>query len=224
MMPSFVQRAALVSLLAAAILGLAACDGSAAAGPSARLDQAGPADQLVSLTNVSRTSNGLPGLPRDNRLSVVGVSRSEDMIARNYFAHEIPPDGRTVVDLLESLGVGFKAAGENIAWNNALEFTTVQTASDDFMNSPSHRKNVLEPRWNRVGAGVAAGSDRRMYTVLFMDVADTAAPAQGSPVIQPDRRPMPDPLSRGERVRIAASGSGLLENLINRLLRLFLNL
>src|SRR5436189_4487924 len=94
--------------------------------PVHALDPKSAANELIALTNVSRTSNGLQALLRDNRLTTLSVSRSEDMISRNYFSHQIPPNDTTVVDILESLGVGFTSAGENIAWNNALDFTTVQ--------------------------------------------------------------------------------------------------
>src|SRR5262245_29723482 len=78
--------------------------------PALAIDRDHAANELFALTNLSRTSNGLPALARDPRLTSVAASRSEDMILRNYFSHTIPPDGRTVVDILESLGVRGVAA------------------------------------------------------------------------------------------------------------------
>jgi uncharacterized protein YkwD len=190
--------------------------------------------ELIALTNLSRTSNGLKALLRDSRLSAVSESRSGDMITRNYFSHSIPPDDQTVVDILESLGVPFRSAGENIAWNDAVDFTTIQTAGEDFMNSPSHRKNILDPHWDRLGAGVAQGNGRKMYTVVFLQTANRTETRPA---------PVPDPIvvvatgddggqhpakseepRQSARVELIEGRSGLLGALINQILRQFLNL
>jgi len=151
-----------------AVLALAAALATGSREPALAVEPKRAADELIALTNIARTSNGLPALARDDRLYTLSNARSDDMIARNYFSHTIPPDNRTVVDIVEGLGVRFRAVGENIEFNNALDFTTIQYAQTDFMNSPHHRENVLNPRWDRIGAGVAQGKDRRMYTVVFM--------------------------------------------------------
>lgn len=189
--------------------------------PVAAIDAPTAERELLALTNLSRTSNGLSALARDPRLTSVAGSRSEDMITRGYFSHAIPPDGRTVIDILESLGVRGVAA-ENIEFNNAVDFTTVQFASNDFMNSPGHRVNVLNPRWNRVGAGVAEGSSRKMYTVLFLQDPQQAAPATvGAP---PLVAPAVPSVGRGERADVVMAPTRLVDGLVNRLLRLALNL
>jgi hypothetical protein len=192
------------------------------------IDRDGAAAELLALTNISRTTNGFSALLRDTRLNAVSISRSEDMIVRNYFAHEIPPRGETVVDLLESLGVRFRSAAENIEWNSALDFSSVQYASTDFMNSPSHRPNVLSNRWDRVGTGVAEGNGRKMYTVVFMQsTADPNAPrtsAPAGPNDQSSRGNLPERLpGRGELIEVASARTGLIDSLVNRSLRLFLN-
>jgi hypothetical protein len=183
------------------------------------IDSEAAAAELIALTNVSRTSNGLPALPRDARLAAVAKSRSEDMILRNYFDHVIPPDNRTVRDLLEALGVP-GVASENIAFNNALDFMTVQMAESDFMNSRGHRSNVLNGRWNRVGTGAAEGSGRRMYTVVFLQ-APTERP--GGPV-----RAAPAPAGTvrtdAQGVEVGPAPQGLIEGVVHRVLRRFLYL
>lgn len=187
----------------------------------------GPTKQLVALTNLSRTSNGLSSLPADARLNSIARSRSEDMIARGYFSHSIPPDGTNVRDIIESLGIGFRNASENIAFNNALDFISLQLASDDFMNSPSHRANVLDGRWHRVGAGVMGGADRKtMYTVVFLELpGDSSRPAQGSTRVDGGRTPL-GLRSRpaGEPVQVASAPTGLMDSVVNRSVRLFLSL
>ena len=167
----------IVALALLALLGLLL----QARAPVAALDPVRAVAELVALTNLNRTANGLAALPTDQDLGLVATSRSEDMIKRGYFSHQIPPDNHTVVDLLESLGVLFRSGGENIEWNSAAEFSSVQYASNDFMNSPSHRANILNRRYNKVGAGVSEGSGRRMYTVVFVEQPPEAPKAPTAP-------------------------------------------
>ena len=62
-------------------------------------------------------------------------------------------------------GVRFGAAGENLALA-----PTVQVAHDGLMNSPGHRANILNPRYRRVGIGVAdGGMHGKMFVQNFAD-------------------------------------------------------
>jgi uncharacterized protein YkwD len=191
--------------------------------PAEAIEAKDAAQQLFALTNLDRTSNGLPALARDNRLSTVAVARSQDMITRDYFSHQIPPDGHTVVDTLESLGVPFRAAGENIAWNTATDFATVDAASQDFNNSPHHRENLLDKRWDRMGTGVADGGGKKMYTVVFMATRPPGETSGGGPAAEPTVPPAP-PRVHGERVEVASVPTGFITSLVNTMVRLFLNL
>lgn len=240
--PKRAARAAGGLALGALLLAGAGRDGP----PAHAIEPRAAAQELVALSNLSRTSNGLRALLRDNGLTVVALARSEDMVARDYFSHQIPPSNTTVVDQLESIGVPFRNAGENIAWNNAADFFTVQSASEDFMNSPSHRKNLLDARWERIGAGVAQQGDKKMYTVLFLEVKPKAVPAgpaaaptggntdrasgasfagrdAGSPAPAPTPAPAGTDAAPTGQVEVAPVRTGLIDNLVNRLLRLFLN-
>ena len=213
------RRGVAVSLILLASASYVALNKSA---PADAIEAKDAAKQLFALTNLDRTSNGLPALARDNRLATVAVERSQDMITRDYFSHQIPPDGHTVVDTLESLGVPFRAAGENIAWNTATDFATVDAASQDFNNSPHHRENLLDRRWDRMGTGVAEGNGKKMYTVVFMASRPAGEPA-GAPVAAPSAAAAP-PRVHGERVEVASVPTGFITSLVNTMVRLFLNL
>src|SRR5664280_1441508 len=74
--------------------------------------------QLFQLTNQARAAAGRKALHWDARLATLARARAKDMIVRNYFAHQIPPDGHTVFDVMSNVGYCFNLAGENIGWNN----------------------------------------------------------------------------------------------------------
>jgi uncharacterized protein YkwD len=128
--------------------------------------------ELVALTNVDRTSNGLASLLDNDLLVGIARERSDDMITRNYFSHEIPPDGELVFAILRQREIAYRAAGENIAWNTAAELASVQRAEQDFMNSPAHRANILRDDYTSIGVGAVPGNGRNMFTVLFMRTPD----------------------------------------------------
>ena len=137
-------------------------------------DSAPPLERdLVALTNVDRTSNGKGAVVEEQRLVQIARERSDDMVTRNYFAHEIPPTQQKVFAIMGQRGVSFEMAGENLAWNNAPGAGTVQRAQSDFMNSPSHRANVLRDAFTHIGVGAIPGRDRVMFTVLFMKPNET---------------------------------------------------
>ena len=117
--------------------------------------------------NVQRSSAGLAALTIDARLVQVARQRAQDMATRNYFSHT-SPSGETAFTVLDQIGYVYQLAGENIARNNYADSESVQVSITGFMNSPTHRANILEPAFRRVGIGVAFGADGMKYfAVVF---------------------------------------------------------
>ncbi len=146
---------------------------------------------LIVLTNVDRTSNGVAALLPDERLGGVARFRSEDMAARDYFSHYIPPDGHMVFDIMNERGIRYLRAGENLARNNYPDYITVETAEEAFMNSLEHRRILLCPDYTNLGTGAAEdGGGMKVYTVLFIqDPSLGGAPATQSPLPSPSPEP-----------------------------------
>jgi len=116
--------------------------------------------------NVQRANNGVAPLALDAQLVELARQRSQTMAATNCFSHYTC--GPTAFDLLGSIGYFYTIAGENIARNNYPDADTVQVAMTGFMNSSGHRANILEPRYTKVGVGVAFGANGMKYfTVIF---------------------------------------------------------
>jgi uncharacterized protein YkwD len=86
------------------------------------------------------------------------------MYLRAYFSH-VTPDGRSAFDRLETAGVKFLAAGENIAFA-----PDVDAAEQSLISSPEHRANILAPDYVRIGIGVLrAAGYQEMFTQEFAD-------------------------------------------------------
>ncbi len=162
-------------------------------------------EELIILTNVDRTSNGVSALVPDDALGGVARFRSEDMVARGYFSHFIPPEGRQVFDILDERGVPYLRAGENLGRNNSPDYITVQTVEQAFMNSPRHRAILLWPGYTNLGTGVAEGGEgMKVYTVLFTQ-APSGVPA---PQATPTPTPRPSAAPTGTSIPPAAATQG----------------
>lgn len=108
--------------------------------------------QVVDLTNQERISRGLPPLSTNSTLNNVAEQHSQDMVAQNYFSHQ-GKDGSLPWNRMQAQGYGYSRAAENIAFGQ----TTPQQVVTDWMNSPGHRKNILDPNLKEIGVGYYDG-------------------------------------------------------------------
>lgn len=115
-------------------------------------------NEVIRLTNIERSKAGLPALAQNWQLSRVARYKSQDMINKNYFAHESPTYGSPFT-MMENFGLKFSAAGENIAYGQR----TPQEVVTAWMNSPGHRANILSRSYSQIGVGAAKKSDGTMY-------------------------------------------------------------
>ncbi len=126
-------------------------------------DLGNQAQEMVSLINQEREKNGLPTLEIDNEVAKVAGVKSQDMVDNDYFSHYSPTYG-SPFEMLDSFGIKYLHAGENLAGNN-----TVDNAHVALMNSSGHRQNILNADFTHVGIGVRS-SERYgyIYTQMFI--------------------------------------------------------
>lgn len=119
---------------------------------------------MVKLVNAERKKAGVSELTVDMQITEVARGHSRDMFLRRYFSH-YSPEGKDVADRYMAAGIGAGAIGENLAYSPDLE-----TAHEGLMNSPEHKKNILEPRFRRIGIGaISTDSFGIMFTQNFAD-------------------------------------------------------
>jgi uncharacterized protein YkwD len=120
--------------------------------------------RLLELLNQERGLVGASPLVLDHSISEVARLHSEDMWQRQYFSHT-NPDGLSPFDRMRNGSIDFLRAGENLA---LAPNTTL--AHRGLMNSPGHRRNILDTQFGRVGIGVVDGGIYgKMYTQKFAD-------------------------------------------------------
>ncbi len=120
--------------------------------------------EVIRLINIERTNRGISALTTNWQLSRVARYKSQDMIDKNYFAHQSPTYG-SPFDMMEAFGLRFSAAGENIAYGQRSAREVVNA----WMNSPGHRANILSRAFTQTGVGAAKKANGTLYwTQMFM--------------------------------------------------------
>ena len=124
-------------------------------------------NEVIRLVNVERSRAGLQTLKTNWQLSRVARYKSADMAQpapKGYFGHVSPTYG-TPFQMMESFGLRFSAAGENIAYGQR----TPAEVMNDWMNSPGHRNNILSRSFTEIGVGLAKSKTGVCYwTQQFM--------------------------------------------------------
>ncbi len=103
---------------------------------------------LFDLANQERSSRGIPALKWDASLAEAARGHALRMAQQNTLSHQFPgePDLPTRE---KQAGAKMSAAAENIAVGPSA--TAIHTG---WMNSPPHRRNLLDPRLNSIGIAV----------------------------------------------------------------------
>lgn len=105
---------------------------------------------LLSETNIQRSQNGETALALNSQLSAAAQAKANDMVARDYWSH-VTPDGQQPWQFISNAGYTYVSAGENLAYG----FDTSNAAVAGWMNSPTHRANILNTSYQEVGFGIA---------------------------------------------------------------------
>src|SRR3989339_2141610 len=119
-------------------------------------------NRVLELTNKDRQENNLGRLTINPVLIASAQAKAQDLIDKNYFAHH-SPDGKKPWDFINRDEYQYLYVGENLAMN----FTTADSVHAALMNSPTHKKNILNDKYNEVGIAMLSGEiDGRKTNVL----------------------------------------------------------
>ena len=149
--------------------------------------------EILSLTNTSRQEAGLNSLSLNDTLNQAALLKAQDMLADNYFAHTAP-DGTKPWAFLKQAGYSYAAAGENLA----MDFTEASSVHTAFMNSPSHKKNIVNPKYTEMGLAIVEGELQGHTTTILVEFFalpyEAAAPTpEPEPTPEPTPAPTPQP-------------------------------
>jgi uncharacterized protein YkwD len=112
------------------------------------------------------------------------------MFANDYWAH-VAPDGTTPWSFIKSSGYAYTTAGENLA----RDFNDTGAMVEAWMNSASHRENIVNAKFKEIGVAVVNGTLQGVETTLVVQLfgapavaaaAAPQAPAQAARVTVPE--------------------------------------
>jgi len=124
--------------------------------------------KLIELTNRERESQGLGTLKKNDKLAVAAQKKAENMFEKDYWSH-YGPAGETPWQFILSSGYQYEYAGENLAKNFLFSDGVVSA----WMDSPTHRDNMLRKEYTDVGFAVANGVLNGEETTLVVQMFGT---------------------------------------------------
>ncbi len=117
--------------------------------------------ETLNAINEYRRENGLSDLKAISKLQDVAKIKAEDIVENEYFSHNSENLG-TPFEMLKDNGVRYKVAGENLAGS-----TTPEKAVNAWIDSPSHRDNILDEDYEYTGIYVI---DSPVYGKIFVQI------------------------------------------------------
>ncbi|MFE1776135.1 CAP domain-containing protein [Streptomyces sp. NPDC059008] len=115
--------------------------------------------QVVRLVNAERTGHGCPPVRWNAVLQRAAQRHSDDMATRHFFDHT-NPDGADAGERITRAGYAWSSYGENISVGRATP-SAVMTA---WMDSPGHRRNILQCDLADIGVGIRFGTGGPWWT------------------------------------------------------------
>jgi len=123
---------------------------------------------LVELINKDRKGMGLAPLKENNILNQAASLKAQDMLLKDYFAHQ-SPEGQSPWYWLQLAGYNYQTAGENLA----IGFLDSEEVYQAWLNSPSHKANLFNPAYQEIGIAVLKGNFKNNNTTLVVQYFGT---------------------------------------------------
>lgn len=118
---------------------------------------------LLEKTNKARIESGVGSLSLNNKLNESALLKAQDMLANQYWAHT-SPEGVDPWKWFETVDYEYVEAGENLAKGFYLTDAVMMA----WMNSPDHKKNIVNPNYKEVGFAVVSGEFEGRITSLIV--------------------------------------------------------
>lgn len=127
-----------------------------------------PPSEVIRLSNEKRAAAGLSPLEENATLSQAAQAKGADMLAKGYWAH-VAPDGTQPWKFFTNAGYKYRYAGENLA----RDFSNPSSAVEAWMSSPSHRENLMSPKYKEIGVAVVEGNLAGVETTIIVQLFGT---------------------------------------------------
>lgn len=135
---------------------------------------------LVDLANKDRSTENLGNLKVNPVLVAAAKAKADDMAEKGYFAHN-SPEGLTSWHWFSEAGYSFSYAGENLAVN----FTDSADVEEAWMDSPTHRANIMNGKFTEIGIATAVGEYEGQETIFVVQMFGTPRAVAATTPVRP---------------------------------------
>ena len=132
------------------------------------------AQKVFDQTNNERSQLGLESLTYSSTLSESAKEKAEDMFKYDYWSHN-SPQGKTPWTFFDTVGYKYSIAGENLA----KDFYDTDSLMKAWMNSPTHKANIVQNKYKEIGIAVVNGTLGGIKTTLVVQHFGTPLVATG---------------------------------------------
>jgi hypothetical protein len=165
---------------------------------------------LENFANQTRQADGLKPLAENQKLNQAAQMKAENMVQNNYFDHN-SPSGVTPWFWFLQAGYNYKYAGENLA----IGFYDSKEVYDAWLNSPSHKANILNPNYTEIGTAVLKGFGQGNTIVVVQEFGspsptkttvtknNNAQPVAGQPKIPIKNQGASTTVGTGATIKVA---------------------
>ena len=119
--------------------------------------------KVFEFTNQQRLKYDLPPLSYSSVLARSAAAKAQDMFENNYWAHT-SPSGTNPWEFFKQAGYQYSIAGENLA----KDFYDTDSVINAWMNSPTHKANIVNSKYQEIGIGIVNGTLNGIKTTLVV--------------------------------------------------------
>lgn len=126
------------------------------------------AQSVLTEVNLQRSKENIAPLEWNTLLAQAAENKAQDMLAKDYWSHATP-EGKQPWSFIDATNYQYRVAGENLARN----FSSSSSVVKAWMNSPSHRANLLQPVYQETGIATVTGKMNGQETTLVVQMFGT---------------------------------------------------
>ncbi len=140
-------------------------------------------DQLYELINQERIVNDLDPLIINEELIASAERKVQDMVDQQYFSH-IGPGGTKPWEWINKDNYNFTHMGENLA----MDFSSATVVHSAFLNSPSHKANILHKDYTNIGMALVVAELEGRETIVLVQFygKQKALPTLSAAITEPE--------------------------------------
>ncbi len=116
-------------------------------------------ERILELTNAARAKEKLPPLKVNATLLKVARAHAANMAKQHKMEHVL--DDKTPAQRIDKAGYDYRSVGENIAAGE--KGATLDAVFKGWMESKAHRENILSPKYDEIGLGLATDDKGETY-------------------------------------------------------------